>query len=324
MTFLLRELQLVLGLAAAVAFLTGWFVARFRAGDRIRRSEAQVREMAEIKEGLEAELQEHTAALQGMSDEQVTRELAVQETALEEMRASLSAASDEADAVRRKVDATRAEADALRQERDALTADLELIQSDRRAVQDQLAASRRAHEDLTERYVKLEARLRKMQSQPQPRIDTPPPPSGPTSAETLAAAAAEVVEDVQASPEPATPVQDVAGKREGARLEAMGLRTHLDLVRKCGPRAGREIVSASTGIPQDELRRWTGMADLLRLTGMDRKAALRLHDAGVSSIQDLARADATHLQSDVAPTIATDQLQGWIQAARNLQPMVEA
>jgi len=323
MTFLLREIQLLLGVAAALAFLTGWLVARFRASDQVRRSEALVREMSEIKEGLEHELQEHSVALQGMTDTQVTRELAVQEVALEEMRESVSDANQRAEETQRRLTAAREEIHRLQEERDQLLREQEDLQADRRATQDQLAASRRAHEDLTERYVTLEGRMRRVQASVTERPSAPPAPESP-SVETITAAAAEAVVDLDASTGPATSVQEVAGRREGARLEAMGLHTHLDLVRKCGPRAGREIVSASTGIPQDELRRWTGLADLLRLTGMDRKAAALLHEAGIGSIQDLASADARDLQSRLAPVIDAERLRGWMQSARNLQPMVEA
>lgn len=313
MIFLLRELQIALGVTAAIAFATGWLIAHFRAGDRIRRCEAAVREMSEIKEGLESELEDQAPTYRHGSNADLDRELAVQETAIAEMRQELSETSARAGSLEHHLDRTREELKQARAERDQ-------IQTDRRAVQEQLAASRRAHEDLTKRHLRLEAQLRHTDG---------PAPEAPQTVASILVATAEAADDPTPSPIPATPLHDVAGKREGARLEAMGLLTNLDLVRKCGPRAGLEIVAASTGIPHEQLRKWTGMADLLRLVGMDRRCATVLHEAGIVSVQAMANADAANLAQHLKvrnadPKIANEQrLAEWIRAARSLQPMVE-
>ena len=79
------------------------------------------------------------------------------------------------------------------------------------------------------------------------------------------------------------------------KLRSVGIRTAGDLLKECGPTAGRKRVSQFTGISEQILLRYTKRADLLRIRGVGEEYADLLEADGVDTVVELACRDAENL-----------------------------
>lgn len=79
------------------------------------------------------------------------------------------------------------------------------------------------------------------------------------------------------------------------RLDMEGIRTVDDLLRECGPAAGRRYVSQQTGISEERLLEWTNRCDLMRIPGVGSEYSDLLEAVGVDSPTELARRNPANL-----------------------------
>ncbi|MEM7200906.1 MAG: DUF4332 domain-containing protein [Planctomycetota bacterium] len=102
------------------------------------------------------------------------------------------------------------------------------------------------------------------------------------------------------------PITEIVGiSRDQARLLAeSGIQSSGDLLAYCYNRRTRESTASLTGLDPALLRRWTNMADLLRVGGLTPPAAELLEAAGVTSVLELRNWDADHLVAKIQRILA--------------------
>ena len=122
------------------------------------------------------------------------------------------------------------------------------------------------------------------------------------------------------------------GQREATRLRKGKVRTTEALLRDASSRPGRSAISKRTGIPTSDLLSWAQQADLMRVPGIGSEYADLLGSAGVETIKSLRRRNAANLMTTLdqvntkkrivqrLPTL--DMVQGWIDGASELEPIV--
>jgi predicted flap endonuclease-1-like 5' DNA nuclease len=135
--------------------------------------------------------------------------------------------------------------------------------------------------------------------------------------------------------DPGMKIEDVEGIGPvfAAKLNDAGVRTTEDLLEKGASSAGRDALSAATGLSTKQLLEWVNHVDLMRLDGVGSEYADLLEAAGVDSCAELARRNpanlaATFAELDAArpnwirrvPGEAT--VAGWIEQAKALGKVV--
>lgn len=85
------------------------------------------------------------------------------------------------------------------------------------------------------------------------------------------------------------------GPTNAGKLDMEGIKTVDDLLRECGPAAGRRYVSAETGISEQKLLEWTNRCDLMRIPGVGSEYSDLLEAVGVDSPTELARRNPANL-----------------------------
>lgn len=122
--------------------------------------------------------------------------------------------------------------------------------------------------------------------------------------------------------------------RNATKLRKSGVRTTDALLDQASTRKGRSVVSERTGIPSADLLRWAQQADLMRVGGIGSEYADLLTAVGVDTIKLLRRRNAENLMVSMIqvntrrrlvqrlPTI--EMIQGWIDAAGSMEPIVNS
>lgn len=130
-------------------------------------------------------------------------------------------------------------------------------------------------------------------------------------------------------------IDEVAGVglKQATRLRKAGIKTSKSLIESASTRAGRTELSALTGIPPRDLKSWVHHADLLRVKGIGAEYAELLVAAGVETVRDLRRRNATALVAKIIsmngsykvvrrlPTEA--MVNGWIESAESVEPSID-
>ncbi|MEZ5175331.1 MAG: DUF4332 domain-containing protein [Acidimicrobiia bacterium] len=124
------------------------------------------------------------------------------------------------------------------------------------------------------------------------------------------------------------------GQRNATKLRKGRVRTTEALLREASSRKGRAAISARTGIASADLLKWAQQADLMRVNGVGAEYADLLGSAGVDTIKTLRRRNAQNLMVSLTqingkrhrvqrlPTV--EMIQGWIDAANELEPIVRS
>jgi predicted flap endonuclease-1-like 5' DNA nuclease len=123
------------------------------------------------------------------------------------------------------------------------------------------------------------------------------------------------------------------GAAHAAKLGEVGIATTDDLIMAAAGAAGREKVSAMTGISTGQLLKWVNHVDLMRIEGVGPEYAELLEAAGVDSPAELAQRNAANLaqtfqEVDAArpnwirrvPSEAT--VSAWIASAKAMEKVV--
>jgi predicted flap endonuclease-1-like 5' DNA nuclease len=119
-----------------------------------------------------------------------------------------------------------------------------------------------------------------------------------------------------------------------AKLRAAGVQTTDDLLEQGGPRSGRRLLAATSGIDESRLLEWINHADLMRLPGVGSEYSDLLEAAGVDSLAELARRNPENLAETFAeldaerPNVvrrvpSVETVRGWIDAASSYAKAVE-
>ena len=124
------------------------------------------------------------------------------------------------------------------------------------------------------------------------------------------------------------------GHRNATKMRKSGVRTTDSLLEQASTRKGRSVVSERTGIPSAELLKWAQQADLMRVGGIGSEYADLLAAVGADTIKLLRRRNAENLMVAMTqvntrrrlvqrlPTV--EMVQGWIDAAAGIEPIVSS
>ena len=127
-------------------------------------------------------------------------------------------------------------------------------------------------------------------------------------------------------------IDQVAGisHKDATKLRKAGVRTSKGLIEAAADRKGRTDLAASTGIDPKDIQQWVSHCDLLRVKGVGAEYAELLVEAGVDTLRDLRRRNATALLAKiiglngnvrVVQRLPTESMvEVWIEAAKDLDP----
>jgi hypothetical protein len=133
---------------------------------------------------------------------------------------------------------------------------------------------------------------------------------------------------------PMARIDQVAGidQKKATKLRKAGVRTSKALIENASTRRGRTVLAKHTGLAQRDLQLWVHHADLLRVRGVGAEYAELLVAAGVDTLRDLRRRNATALVAKIIglngshrvvsrlPTEA--MVEAWIASAGDLEPSI--
>ncbi|HEY5890849.1 MAG TPA: DUF4332 domain-containing protein [Acidimicrobiia bacterium] len=129
-------------------------------------------------------------------------------------------------------------------------------------------------------------------------------------------------------------IDEVAGVsvRDATKLRKAGIKTSGGLIESASTRRARTELSSRTGIAPRDLQAWVHHADLLRVKGIGGEYAELLVAAGVETVRDLRRRNATALLAKVISMNGSNKvvrrlptesmLSGWIEAAKSVEPSI--
>ena len=120
--------------------------------------------------------------------------------------------------------------------------------------------------------------------------------------------------------------------REATRLRKNGVRTTDGLLRVASTKSGRRKLAGRTKLPEREVLGWVNRADLMRVKGIGPEYADLLEAAGVDTVKELRTRNPNNLLETMSDLNARKRLvrrlptygmvDGWVGAARNLDPLV--
>lgn len=122
------------------------------------------------------------------------------------------------------------------------------------------------------------------------------------------------------------------GEAYAQKLEAAGVKTTEDLLKKAATKKGRDELAEETGISYKLILKWTNHADLFRIKGVAGQFAELLEAAGVDTVKEFRHRVAANLQPKMVeineqknlcnrvPSVA--ELEKMIEQAKELEPMI--
>ncbi len=123
------------------------------------------------------------------------------------------------------------------------------------------------------------------------------------------------------------------GPAYGKRLRTIGISSTCDLVRTClGNEDKIQEIAKTIKVKKEAVADWTGMADLMRLPGVNGQFAELIQTVGTVSVDELAKVDAKVLltkmsefnaKTSIVPEVpALEVLTEWISAAKKTDNLV--
>ncbi len=128
-----------------------------------------------------------------------------------------------------------------------------------------------------------------------------------------------------------TSIQGIAAATE-AKLKNAGVNSVDELLDKGATPKGREDLAAKSGIPGTQILKFVNYADLFRIKGVAGQTAELLQAAGVDTVSELTKRNASNLQVKLREVNDAKKLTGkvpsekqvaeWIEAAKSLPKKV--
>jgi predicted flap endonuclease-1-like 5' DNA nuclease len=130
-------------------------------------------------------------------------------------------------------------------------------------------------------------------------------------------------------------IKDIEGIGEtyAEKLKDAGVRTTGELLKRGSSPKGRKELAAATGLTGHQILEWVNRADLYRIRGVGSEYADLLEAAGVDTVAELARRDASNLaeklkavneaKKKVRRQPSVEQVGKWIEQAMSLPRAVE-
>lgn len=129
-------------------------------------------------------------------------------------------------------------------------------------------------------------------------------------------------------------IDHVAGidQKTATRLRKAGVRTSSALAERAATQKGRSELAKVTGLDPKDLQTWVHHADLLRIKGVGSEYAELLVAAGVDTIRDLRRRNATALVAKIIGLNGSHRIvmrmptesmvENWIASANEIEPSI--
>ncbi len=124
------------------------------------------------------------------------------------------------------------------------------------------------------------------------------------------------------------------GASMSMKLKKANIKTVQGLLKAGATRKGRKEIAEASGIDEAVILKWVNMADLYRVKGIGKQYAELLEKAGVDTVKELRTRKAENLVAKIAETNADGKkrtvrllpglkrVEGWIEEAKKLEPMV--
>jgi predicted flap endonuclease-1-like 5' DNA nuclease len=124
------------------------------------------------------------------------------------------------------------------------------------------------------------------------------------------------------------------GETLGQKLQEAGIKTVANLLERGKTPKGRKELAGATGIDAVLILKWVNMSDLFRIKGIGPEYSELLEKAGVDTVKELRHRVPENLHAKLAEVNASagrplvralptlKAVQSWIQAAKELEPMV--
>ncbi len=116
------------------------------------------------------------------------------------------------------------------------------------------------------------------------------------------------------------------------KLNIAGIKTVGGLLKACCDKKGRKDIAEKSDIDESKLLKWANMADLYRIKGVGSEYAELLEAAGVDTVKELRNRNASNLHEKmvevnadkklVRQTPAATQVEGWVEHAKTLDPVI--
>ena len=117
------------------------------------------------------------------------------------------------------------------------------------------------------------------------------------------------------------------------KLNAIGIKTTVDLLEAGATRRGREEIVQKTGISSKLILEWVNLADLFRIKGIGEEYSDLLEEAGVDTVIELSKRNPDNLYSKIIEVNEQkhlvrrlprlDEVKDWVKQARKLPRKVE-
>ncbi len=123
------------------------------------------------------------------------------------------------------------------------------------------------------------------------------------------------------------------GHKQATSLRKARIRTVESLLKKGSTRKGRRDVAAATRISEKLILEWVNRADLMRVRGVGEEYSDLLEAAGVDTVKELRRRNATNLLASMMDVNTKKQLvrrlptegmvHRWVDHAQNLEAIIK-
>jgi predicted RecB family nuclease len=130
------------------------------------------------------------------------------------------------------------------------------------------------------------------------------------------------------------PISDIEGMSAFAasKLKSLGIRTTDALLEAARNVRGRKVLSAKTGISEQQLLEWANVSDYMRIPGMGKAKVNLMRAAGVTTVRELAHRNPARLAQNMKEVNTRRKLvrvlpseksvEQLIAQARKLQPKI--
>ena len=116
------------------------------------------------------------------------------------------------------------------------------------------------------------------------------------------------------------------------KLQKVGIRTTGKLLERAANPKGRRNLAEESGIDESRILKWANMADLMRVKGVAEEYSELLEAAGVDTVKELKRRNATNLADKMAEVNkrrklvrllpSTKRVEGWVANAKTLKAVM--
>ena len=124
------------------------------------------------------------------------------------------------------------------------------------------------------------------------------------------------------------------GETYAPKFQALGIKTVADLLEQGKTPSGRKKLAEATGISEKLILKWVNFSDLFRVKGIGPEYSELLEKAGVDTVKELRNRVPENLHAKLkAANTSTGRplvralpglkaVQSWVQAAKQLEPVV--